>query len=488
LRNLNASEYEEYFSEGITNEIERNLIRLNKIRVIPGSVDELGQYPAQDWSEFEQKLKADYLVVGEIRQEEDKIILSINLIRTEDNKNLWNASYESSQEGILDISQSISHKIHEQLNVKVEDAQLARSRSGSTGDFSAYDTYNKGSFILNKITQQDDDPWKLYHQGKYYLGRLTQEDNEFAINLFNQAIKIDSNYALAYIGLAQCYANYVNFWWDSDLEWLDSAETMLEKAQEISPGLPEYYTALIKIHLLREASLNQGMSPVVFSLAKESVKKYPNHPQLNSVAGYCYLAKFGESGDEEDFKRALDYNERSFWLNPSSLNNLKFAELLMLNREFLKALDVCNFIEKSDPSLLSKFTLGKIYYYKGDLAKSQDIFKQFDMPLNFKLHALYYLAMIEAYKGETENAIRIVSEIEAIELNEYRDYQNLLELASIFFGIGDEQLGYRYLGSLFTDEQNRMDKFIYAKLTEIDRNFDNYRKKARFQNILRGEN
>jgi len=487
FKNLDSSEYNEYFSEGITNEIESCLIRLNKIRVIPGSGDDPNQYSTQNMEMFGQELKPDYLVMGELRQDKDKILLSISLIRTEDNKNLWNGSYESDQDEILNITQSISQKIHEQLDIKMDDAQFAQSNSGSTSDFSAYDTYAKGNFIMNRIAKQDDDPWMLYHQGEYLVGRWTPESNELAISLFRQAIAIDNNYVLAYIGLAQCYANYVNLGWDSDIEWLNTAEALLEKAQEISPGLPEYYTALIKIHMLRDACLNNSMSQVVFSLAKEAIAKYPNHPQLNAITGYCYLKKFGEGGKEEDFEKALDYNERSFWLNPSSLSNIKYAELLMLKKEFYKAIEVCHLLENSDPSLFSKFMLGEIYYYLGDLDKSKEIFQLFDVPLNFKIHSLYYLAMIEAQKGETEEAERIVREIEIMRPAEYKDYQVQLERASIFFGMGDERLGYQYLESLFNDGKTQKDKFVYVMFTEIDRNFDKYRNEERFQNLIRGD-
>jgi tetratricopeptide (TPR) repeat protein len=268
---------------------------------------------------------------------------------------------------------------------------------------------------------------------------------------------------------------------------LNTAEALLEKAQKISSGLPEYYVTLIKIYLLREASLNESMSGVVFSLAKEAIAKYPNHPQLNSITGYCYLKKFGESGDEEDFVNALEYNERSFLLNPSSLNNIKFAELLMLKRKFYEAMEICYLIERADPSLFSKFMLGEIYYYLGDLEKSEEIFQQFDMPLNFKIHSLYYLAMIEAQRGESEKVEKIIREIEFIKPEDYRDLQVQLEMASIFFGIGDEESGYRYLESLFKDGQTKNDKFLNTKYLEIDKNFDNYRNEEKFQNILQGD-
>lgn len=488
FKNLNSSEYDEYFSEGITNEIVLDLVRLNRIRVIPAVSNDPGQSAIQDMDSFNQELKPDYFLMGELRKEDDKIYMNISLYRAEDNKNLWHQSYESDQEDIFNVSQSISHKIHEELNVAVDESLLANSNSGRTGDFTAYDTYLKGNFILNRLSEQDDDPWKLYHQGKYLLGRGTPESNELAISLFNQAIAIDSNYALAYIGLAQCYANYLNLGWDSNLEWLNTAEGLLEKAQKISPDLPEYYTTLIKIHLLKETFLNEGMSEVVFTLAKNAVEKHPNYPQLNAITGYCYLAKFGESGEEADFAKALEYNRRSFLLNPSHLNNIKFAELLMLEREFHKAIEVCHFIEKSDPSLFSKFMLGEVYYYMGDLDRSEEIFRQFDMPLNFKIHSMYFLAMIRAQKGDGDEAIRIIRDVEFMKPEEYRDLQFQFEMASVYFGVGNEVSGYRYFESLFEDQQTQRDKFIYAKLTELDGNFDKYRNEEKFQNLIRGVN
>ena len=95
--------------------------------------------------------------------------------------------------------------------------------------------------------------------------------------------------------------------------------------------------------------------------------------------------------------------------------------------------------------------------------------------------------MIKAQNGEAEEARRIVRDVEFLKPEEYRDYQVQIELASIFFGIGDGDLGYQHLESLFKDRQTQKDKFIYSKLTEIDRNFDNYRHEERFKNLIRGD-
>ncbi|MDH5384162.1 MAG: hypothetical protein OEY18_05590 [Candidatus Aminicenantes bacterium] len=460
---------------------------MNKIRVVPAVENDQYVNTPEDIVKINKDLNADYFLVGEIEKNGDKLRINIRLIRGKDNKNLWNEVYDSDQEEIFSVKEDICQKIHEKLGIGMDDNLLVYSSSGDTKDYRAYDIYLKGNFILNRIVEQDNDPWKLYHQGKYYLGRFTQEGNELAISLFNQATEMDNSYALAYIGLAQCYTHYVNFEWESDMKWLNKADGLLEKAQKLSPDLPDYYSTLIEIYLLKEDCFNENTNQVVFDLANEAIEKYPNHPQLNSITGYCYLTRFGEKGDEADFEKALEYKERSFLLNPSGINNVKFAELLMLKREYYKAIEVCHFIERTGSSLYSQSMLGEIYYYSGDLDKSREIFMQLDFPLNFKIYSLFYLAMIAAQRGETEKAFKLVQKIETLKPKEYGDYDEASRLASVYFGLGNNELGYENLESFFTDEHIKKEKYIKLRYLEIDRNFDTIRNEEKFKEITKGE-
>jgi tetratricopeptide (TPR) repeat protein len=184
----------------------------------------------------------------------------------------------------------------------------------------------------------------------------------------------------------------VNFVWDFDIKWVNKAEYLIKQAQAINPDLPEYYSTLIEVYLIKEVGFNEDKKDLAFELAREGIKKYPDNAQINSIVGYCYFMKFGEEGNEADFKKALEYKEKSFWLNPYGLNNLVYAELLMLNKEFYEAIHICSIVEKTDYSMMSKFRLGEIYYYLGDLESSKAIFQQFDIaPLNVKIASMFYL-------------------------------------------------------------------------------------------------
>ena len=445
FENLNESKQDEYFSEGMTNEIINKMTMMNELKVIPAVSVSKYNNSSQDTNQIAEELSVDYILEGKIKKDGDKITIGIKLIRTKDYSTIWSEEFKDRLENIFFIQESICRKIHEKLDLKIDQSLSVLSDAGKTNDYIAYDNYLKGNYILSNLVKNNDDPWKLYHQGKFYWGKCTPDSNKFAINLFNKAINIDKNFALAYIGLAHCYSNYVDLSWDFDIKWVNKAEDILKAAQAISPDLPEYYSALIEVYLIKEVAFNENKKELAFELAREGIEKYPDNAQLNSIVGYCYYQKFGEEGDEADFKKALEYKEKSFWLNPYGLNNIIYAELLMFNKEFYKAINVCNIIEKLDCSFMAKFRLGEIYYCLGHLDESKAVFQNFNVvPLYIKIAAMLYLGMISSQKGEREKALEIIDEISLISPQELVSYDHL-KLASIYMGLGMKEPGYEHL-------------------------------------------
>lgn len=486
----NSSEYDEYFSIGVSNEIISNISRVSKIKVIsvfPDKGEKNNSNNTQQIKKQLQGLNVDYFLKGTTEKHDDKIKIYVQLFRAKDNKNIWDHEYYGQQKDIFSIQQDICIKIGKKLNLKIDQRSLL-SNDGTTHDYIAFDNYIKGNYILNRTNGENDDPWKLYFQGKSHSGEWTQESNDLAISLFQKAINIDSSFAMAYIGLAKCYARNVNLAWDFRKEWLDKAEELVNTAQAISPNLPEYYSTLVEIYLLKELDFDRDKKPTALELALEGIKKYPYDAQLNSIIGYCYFVKFGKQGNEPDLDKALEYKEKNFLIDPYGLNNINLAEILMLKKEFYRAIDVCNHIKKHDPSSLVKYRLGEIYYYLGDLDKSKVIFQQFNMPLDLKIYALFHLCMIAAQKGEKEEAQRIIQEINISMPKEYRGLDEHLRLASIYMGIGNKELGYKHLESFLNTERIKDDRFIYCKYIDIDRNFDLYREEQRFKKIIKGGN
>ncbi|NQT80981.1 MAG: hypothetical protein HQ555_11400 [Candidatus Aminicenantes bacterium] len=487
LESINFPEYEAYIPNGLRNEISSSLARQDKIKVIP-SVSITGYNESyQNLKQLGNNLGVDYILRGRIEKDNNKILLYAQLIRVKDDKNIFDEKFEERVENVSSIHKSICSKIYNKLNInKNMELLFSSNNEGSTND-TAFDYYLKGNHVLGRLKEQNDDPWTLYYQGKYYQGKVTQESNEFAINLFSKAIEIDENFAQAYIGLARCYANYLNFNWIHDKQWLDKAEEFLKKAQTIFPDSPEYYSTSIQINLIKYIGFNDNTKKIAFNLAQEAINKYPYHEELFAIVGYCYYLKFGEDGNKADFDKALELNEASYFLRPYHINNIFYAELLMLHKEYDKAILVCDdIIKRNDSSLMADYRKAESYYYMGDLDKSESLFSQFESSLEFKISSLFYLGMIASQKGEIDEVKRIIQNINIISPKEFKYFEDQLKFASIYMGIGKEEFGYECLEIFFSKEIINKYRHVYHKYIDIDKNFDNFKEEDKFINIING--
>ncbi len=352
----------------------------------------------------------------------------------------------------------------------------------SSGSVSSVDK----SSILKRIDKGNLEPWQLYHQGKYYLDQNTRDTNELAIILFLRVINAGEFLPLAHLGLAQCYINNVMFAWKQEEEWLDKAENLVMKAGENPRAYPEYYCVLANVNLLKDIYFNKNTLPLSQNLIEEGIRRFPDHPRLNAIAGDFHCLKYGEDGNGRDFDLALKYKEKAFWLNPYSLNNVEYAELLMLEENFQAAAQVCEQIRNIDSTLMAKFRLGEIHYYSGALDRSDEIFDQFATPLSLKIASLYYKGMIASQRNQRKAVELIISEINLLSLKGAPPGFEHLRMASMFFGLGDEDAGYKYLNSFISDPESARKRFIAKRFIDLDRNFAGYREQEKFlKTILR---
>lgn len=480
----NFTEYEEYIPEGIINKINDSLSRLYNIRIIPSNLRARSNNPSQSLKDIGEKHKVSHVLKTKLKKNKNKLSIKTKFIRIKDERILWKVESEKQLEEFFSLQEDICLKIHKKLNSNNKIMAALTLNNGQTQNYEALDNYLKGNHILSKAKSDNNDPWTLYNQGKYYQKKWNQESNHIAINLFGQAIELDENFALAHIGLARCYANYVNFNWDYNERWLDKAEKLLKKAKTINPESPEYYSTLIQVYLLKYVSFNDNTKDKAFQIAQEAIKKFPNHPQLFAQVGHCYYLRFGESGNPSDFKKALDLNNENYFTNPFHVNNVVYAELLMLNREFDKALLICEDIQGDESSLMAQFRKGEVYYYMGDLDKSEAVFSQFENKVDYNAVSLFYLGMIAAQKEDRDKTSRIIQKIDIIAPEEFKFFEDKLKLASIYMGMGEKEMGYKYLEDFFTQENMNKTRYIYYKYVDIDKNFDISREEERFNSII----
>jgi TolB-like protein len=481
---INFTEYEQYIPEGISKEINDNLFRLDNLKIINPNLLTNKDKSGSNLNDIIEKFHVNHFLKTQIEKDNQSIKISTQLVRREDDKVIWNLESDGRLERMFSVLDDICLKLHKKLNANDETIPSNPFNSRKIQDYTAYDNYLKGNHILDSSHSDNKDPWKLYIQGKYYQEKWTKESNDWAINFFSQAIELDESFSEAYTGLARCYANYLNFNWDYDREWLNKAEELLKKAEEINPESCEYYSTSIQVRLLQYLCFDEDTQEKAFESAQQAVQKYPGSPLLRALLGFCHYLRFGEYGNEQDFTKALELNEESYFLRPCHINNIRYAELLMLNRDFNTALIVCDGIQGGEATLLADFYKGEIYYYAGDLNKSEAIFQNIDAPLDIQLDCMLFLGMIAARKGDTEEAERLIQKFIVMASPEYQFLEYQLKLASIYMGLGKKEQGYAHLEDFFKTEIMDKTRYIYLQYIEMDRNFDNCREEERFLHII----
>jgi TolB-like protein/tetratricopeptide (TPR) repeat protein len=481
----NGPAHEAYYADGISQEIIRSLKAYNRIVVIP-------MPPANKNTRFLGKpevlgreLGLDYVLKGYLSRQKESIFLIVEFFRVKDEQPVWSSRYREPLKNLVAVKDDVQSRVCGTLNIKRTGSAAAAFNSAASPSAMTLENYVKGNFILSRLEGETQDPWLLYHQGKFYSEQFTSADNELAVSLFQQALANDPGYALAYIGLANCYVGYVSFNWDFDIQWLNKAEELLNKAQAITPDLPEYYGGLLLVLLLREFSFEQDKKEQILSLAGEALKRYPNDQQLNSLMGIYFYRRYGRDGQRQDLQKSIECKKRAFWLNPYAFNNIIYAEMLLLNREYDKAAEVCSLAAKLDESLAARYVLGEIHYFRGDLDSSRFVFLSFEAVPKLKFMALYYLAMIAARRGDAAEARKILKEINLLSPDNYRFFPSRLKLASAYCGLGDTKRGFQYLAEYLDSIKASSDRFINYGYIDLDKNFDKFRKDPKFFELLK---
>ena len=222
FRNLSEEKENEYFSDGITEDIITQLSKIGELKVI--SRTSVMRYKNSDKSlrDIGKELDVATILEGSVRRAGNQVRIVAQLIDTRNDQHLWAETYDRELTQIFAIQSDVAQQIAIALKAKLSAAEKERLEKKPTESLTAYDYYLKG---------------------RDYYYRYHKQDNENAIELFNKALEMDPNYALAYAGLGDAYSQgVVKFGFPA--VWLDSAITVSKKALAIDPNSAEAYKAL----------------------------------------------------------------------------------------------------------------------------------------------------------------------------------------------------------------------------------------------------
>jgi TolB-like protein/class 3 adenylate cyclase/lipoprotein NlpI len=229
--NMTAEAEQEYFSDGLTEELILNLSRINDIRVISRTTSMQYKGTTKDVKTIGNETGVSYLVEGSVRKFKDDLRITAQFIDANKDTHLWAETYRGSMEDVFDIQEKVSAKIVDALRMQLS---------------------HKEKQTLQKRFTEDSQAYQLYLQGRFFWNKRDDEGLNIAIRYFEEALKKDPNYALAWAGLADSYSlmgEYTNI---SRREFYPKQMEAINKALEIDDHLAEAHISLAISLMLNE--------------------------------------------------------------------------------------------------------------------------------------------------------------------------------------------------------------------------------------------
>ena len=444
FENKSGNADSEYLSDGLAESLIYRLSQLSNLKVTPRSSAFRYKGKDVDAEKIGNELGVDAVMSGRLIQRGNDLLISAELIHVRDNSLLWGQQYTRKLADLLTVQEEISREISEHLRTRLTREEQKQFSKRYTGDAEAY---------------------QLYLKGRYYWNKRTRDGFKKATEQFEQAIEKDPSYALAYAGLADCYNVLSSYGIASPRESIPKGEAAATRALEIDGNLAEAHT---------------------------------------SLANVKYQYEWDWAGGESEFRRALELNP-----NYSTAHQWYALELAGMGR-MTDALPEISRAQEHDPlSLIANVNAGWIFYHARQYDRAlSEIRKSLDMDPNFaRGHwaisepleqqqkyqeaiaelekarqidetpiILALLCHVYAVTGKTNDAHRIINQLNALSKQAYVDPYFLAEIHT---ALGERDQAFQELEKAY---EQRSSWLVWLK---VEPKFDSLRDDPRYTSLLK---
>ncbi|HKV81922.1 MAG TPA: tetratricopeptide repeat protein [Candidatus Sulfotelmatobacter sp.] len=445
LKNLSGDATQEYLADGMTEAVIGRLAGIHDLRVISRTSVMRFKDTQRSAPEISRTLGVDALVEGSVIREGNRIRVHAQLIRGSTDEHFWSESYDRELRDVLslesDVAQSIARKVEVTLTGK-EHERLTAARLVSP---EVYESYLKGRFALNK--------------------RYNRQSLEESIRYFEEAIKKDSSFAPAYVGLATAYRRL-----GAVLIGIPSSETRpkvisaAQKALELDPELAEAHARLADIYqqLFRWSDAEAEY--------KQALELKPNDAATHLLYAY-WLACQGRT------EEAVAWSRRARELDPLGTSGSSIGHILIYARHYDEAIHELRSVLALQPDdAEALWYLGLVFTVQGRpeeaiavLEKALSVSDRSPAIMGFLIRA-YVLA------GRRADALHLLAELKR---RRQTGYVSPAAFVHAYLGVGEYDEAFFWFEQAFQEQSNLMQSLKVLPL------YDPLRENPRFKGLLR---
>jgi TolB-like protein/Flp pilus assembly protein TadD len=437
--NMSVDEEYSHMGDAITDEI---ILELQKIKEFDRVLSRSSTMQYKDnrptIPEIAEKLGVNYIIEGSIQRHKEDISIRVQVIRAKNEDHVWADEYDGRWEDIFSIQDEIAFKVANELKTVLSPEEIEQ---------------------IEKKPTENPEAYNLYLKGRYFWNYRTEETLLKAIEFFIQAVKQDSNYALAYVGLADSYAMLPWYALPSNPAYSLKAEQAALKALEIDNSLAEAHASMGHINY----------NAWKFETAEKEYLKAIELDSEYATAHHWYAMLLNCKGR---YDQAINEILKARNLDPLSLViNRNVGVIYISARQYDNAIEALNKVIEIDPEFPHlQHNLARAYLYKGmyenalsAIQKNEDKFK-------------VWRGIIYAQMGHLDKANQILDELI---LDSKSIYISPFDLALLHFSLGSEEQGFSSLEKAYEIHDLRLEGIrCYPELDEFSSN-------PRFNDLLK---
>src|SRR5271156_4330849 len=445
LESLSNDASQDYFADGMTDELITDLGQISALRVISRTSVMTYKHARKPLPEIARELNVDAVVEGTVLRSGDRVRISAQLIEAASDKHLWAQSYEGELRDALELQSKVARAIADQIQIKLNPQERAALKNVRKVDAQAYDSYLKGRYFWNKRTADGLKVARAY---------------------FDQAIEEDPNYAEAYSGLADTYALLGDWQYAvmTPKEALPKAKAAAIKALELGSSLGEAHNSL--------AFCLDGFDWDFDAAGKEFQRAIELNPGYATAHQWYawHLSLLGR------YDEAIAEMRKAKSLDPLSLIiNADLAELLVIAHFYDESIIQSRKTIEMDPNFaLAHNQLAQAYLQKHMNGEAiAELQKAVELSAGTPTF-IANLARAYAASGRTSDAVKLLSELKS---HSNGGYSDAAEVSMVYAALGDKDQAMRWL------EIGYEQRFNPGVLQRPG--FDPLRSDPRFQDLVR---